>query len=90
MVHITRETNKRDPVNEKTSSIQKVFSRTNEIHSLKTEKNPDLVCTSREQDDFVVQIFSKADKTWVELWERDTSINPYILLIHNLEPIKSI
>ena len=75
------ETNNRDPVNEKTSSVQKVFSRTNEIHSLKIEKNPELVCSSREQDRFVVQIFSKADKTWAELWERVTSIPTYMLYI---------
>ena len=67
---IACETNNRDPVNEKTSSIQKVFSRTKEIHSFKIEKNPELVCSSREQDAFVVQIFSKAEKTWAELWER--------------------
>ena len=77
----TRETNNRDPVNEKTSSIKKVFSRTNEIHSLKIEKNPELVCSSREQDRFVVQIFSKADKTWAELWERVASIPTCMLYI---------
>ena len=70
MVHTVWETKNRDPVNEKASQIQKVFSTTNEIHSLKIEKNPDLVCSSREQDDFIVQIYSKSDKTWAELWER--------------------
>ena len=72
-VKVHSETKYRDPVNEKSSSIQKVFTRTNEIHSFNVEKNPNLICTSREQDDFVVQIFSKLDKTFAELWERGTS-----------------
>ena len=73
MVHIVCETKNRDPVNEKASQIQKVFSATNEIHSLKIENNPDLVCSSREQDDFIVRIYSKSDKTCAELWERGYS-----------------
>ena len=59
----------RDPVNEKSSFVQKIFSSSKEIHSIQKENNPDFVCSSNEKDDCIVKIFSKNEKTWAELWD---------------------